>query len=670
MSLPQIARAVEPGDVLGYIQAKGWKVQKREQHKGGQQIVVDPCPLCGKRSKGPADRHFYIAEETGLWNTWCCQQSGNMISLRQRFGDLGGLRSVADVGRAEVDALAVRLLQLRGTTRANLPPRTSMDRYVARLWAGEAPSLGLTHLRRRGFDDVTVRKLSFGMVRRGYCEPCKGQTSLADGDLCPKCRKPAHHVREMLAIPYLVSGVLHNFKFRSLDEEKRFERWTGAPTVPWNVDSLDGAYRRVLMTEAELDGATLVQVGYNEVVSLAGATNDPDDELLDKLARFDEVVLAYDGDEAGTKACARLAEKLGKYRCRVVAWPAGMKDANECLQAGMTAQAIRGVIEASVAVATSPIKGIDAYAERLKDLKRQGRKLFGRESRWLVLNELLGGGWRDGELTVVTGDTGHGKSTWCVCAAWDQARGDGASGRVGVPTLVASFELMPELVAKKVAQMESGKAFADMTEVEIDASLAALAPSLWVFDRYGSMALADLCDVVEYGVRRHGLKFVVVDHLHFFLGTQDERDERRMIDGAMDRLVKLVKRLAIHVLLVVHPAKLRIDPRTGSAAKVEPNDLKGASSIKQGADNIVRVYLVPSDERPHGVGPCAEVATRKVRDDAGRVDAAVLSFDRASLRYEYDPMVAARFLEASKPRARKRRSGQSAAAFTVPPEKD
>ena len=649
---------VFPGDVESYIRSKGWAVSKIEKHKNGPQLVLEQCPLCGKKAKSKTDRNFYLDEGTGQWLTYCCEEKGNLFTLRQRMGDIG-VSPLGTVGKVAVDAFAARLAEMRGTNKdPNLPPVTSAPYYAKRLWGDDGKgSVGLAYLHGRGFEDETIRECGFGMARRGFCKKCEIQTSLRPDDGCPKCGEIVSNAHDMLAIPYIVNGRVRNFKFRSLAGEKRFERWTGAPTAPWGRDTLDGEHKRLLMCEAELDGGSLRQVGYPAVLSLGGASNDPDDETLDRIAMFDEIVLAYDNDEAGTKATARLAEKLGKFRCRTVVWPKGIKDANQCLQE-MGGKGLRGVVEASIAVATNPLKSVDSYIADLKAMKGQGQTLFGRPTRWLSVNELMGGGFRDGELTVVTGDSGDGKSTWCCCAAWDQA----TNAQSPVSVLIASFEVLPRIIARKLAQMDIGKSFAAMTEQEIETSLLRMASNVYLLDKHGRMAIGDLCDAVTYAVRRFSVKFVVVDHLHFFLEAGE--DERRSIETAVRRFSDLAHDLMVPVVLVVHPTKLRVVD--GRPTKVEMNDLRGAAAIKQDADNVIRVYKIPKATLPGNVGPCAEIATLKVRDDAGRTDATILAFDLDSLRYEFDAMTIQKILDASKSKKSSGRKKRSGGAETAP----
>ncbi len=249
-------------------------------------------------------------------------------------------------------------------------------------------------------------------------------------------------------------------------------------------------------------------------------------------------------------------------------------------------------------------------------------------------------GLRDGEITVVTGDTGFGKTTWTTAVAWDQARG--YEDREGVGVLIASFEIPVVDVCRKLTCMESDKSFRKpidggndpkaMTDGDFETAITKLADMrIFFVDQYGKIPLEDLRDAIEYGVRRYGLWLVVIDHLHFFLDC-DPRYERQMIDETMRALKEWALRLGIHIVIVVHPAKLRID---GSGATLPPglNDLKGSSEIKKTADNVIRVDRLRGAEIPKDMTPFALFCLLKVRSDFAVEGEFPLSFDTDSMRY-------------------------------------
>lgn len=617
-------------DVIEYISRKGWEIQKRESGRRGKQIVLAVCPLCGKTRKNRSDRNFYICEETGQWTTFCCDKKGNLITLKRELGDLDFM-TPGSFGTAESMRFASGIRAARGSTWAgfDLPPAGSAAHYHSRLVGGEVPG-ALEYLRgARKLTDATLEKFQLGVARRGYCASCERQTSLRidnGSSFCPWCDGAVDSFRELVAIPYVSDGRVVNFKFRSFDGEKRLEKWTGAPTTLFNEESLGGEYKRAVLLEGELDAITLDQVGVACAVATGGAGKQLEDEWIEKLAVFDDVLLGQDADEAGDKGAEKCAASIGKYRCRRIAWP--HKDANDCLQSGMTADEIRGVVDAAAGYGVDIVKPFSDFANELRGVKSMGDEILGTQTRWIDINRLIGG-FRNGEMTVVTGETSSGKTTWVTNIAWDMSRGDPSSARAPVGVLVASFESRTRDVARKFVHLEANDAFTKLSDDRFNSVVADLSSRhLFFVDQYGNIPLADLRDAIEYGVRRYGLWLVVLDHLHFFMEPSD--DERKQIDSTVRELKKWCVRLGIHMLLVVHPSKLRTIK--GVEQKVELNDLKGSSAIKQDADNVVRVYRERDQDRKDGRKP-AEIATLKVRSDLGYEGVALLDFDRRSLRY-------------------------------------
>lgn len=655
---------IQPGEVEDYIDRKGWDIQKRER----SELILKVCPLCGKTPKARSDRNFYINKDSGLWHTYCCDRKGNLFTLKKEMGDLDlAAPSFAGYGTKEAAMLTERIKKARGKTwdGYNLPRPDSETRYANRLWSGEAPG-ALDYLQQdRCLSEATLREFGFGVARRGKCPQCEETTSLGDGDVCPVCRCVVPNAREMIAIPHRVDGRVVNFKFRTFGSaEKFYGRWTDAPTVLFNADSLDGEFKQVILTEGEIDAVTISQLGYKQVVSTGSAQKRLDDDWVEKLALFDDVLIAYDADGAGDEGATKVAEALGRYRCKRVLFP--LKDVNDCLRAGITTEEIRACIDGAASYQVNAVKPFSAYADDLRELKRNGRVIFGRQTKWRGVNSIMGG-LRDGEVTVVTGDTGSGKTTWTTAVAWDQARGDGAE-RPPVGVLIASFEMPIRDTCRKLVCMESGSGFREVSEAELESAILTLSKlKLFFVDQYGTMPIADLRDAIEYGVRRHGLWLIVIDHLHFFLDCKPE-EERFHIDQTCRTLKAWALKLGIHIMLVVHPAKLRV--ANGKEQKVELNDLKGSSEIKKAADSVVRVWRPRGDDRNKDVPPFAEIATLKMRSEFGREDETVLSFDPDSLRYEYDPQSTEQAKKDAREKKKKRSKKKKADPAQAEPQQE
>jgi replicative DNA helicase len=229
------------------------------------------------------------------------------------------------------------------------------------------------------------------------------------------------------------------------------------------------------------------------------------------------------------------------------------------------------------------------------------------------LDKLLSG-WRAGEITVLSGRSGIGKSTLACFLSLVQA--------VDTAMLYLTFEVLPKNIVRKWISMLANKAFHKLSREEYVASRKRLARrSIWIADNYGMVQLEDVRKSVYDACNRHSVRFVVIDHLGHLvsMGKEDATKES-------GKIIRECKRwaldLGVHILLVAHLRK----PGVGDGSKARMEDLRGSSEIYQTSDNVALL------ERRDGQTDCI-VRIVKCRDDAGYEGKAELSFDPLSLRY-------------------------------------
>lgn len=220
---------------------------------------------------------------------------------------------------------------------------------------------------------------------------------------------------------------------------------------------------------------------------------------------------------------------------------------------------------------------------------------------------------------VVTHNT-----TWTTAALLNLAH-------QGAGVMVTSFEQEPIGTVQKLLRNAIG---GDFTNVSRDTRLAALQDladlPLWILDHYGHITPAKLVETIRYAKRRHGVGYFLVDHLGFLIDSEAP-DERRAIEAVVRALAIEAKRMQVTVFLVCHPHNTGRDHR-GRPNKVTARDLKGASAIRQDADDIIVVTaLPPTKDIPW---PRSEIVADKVRSDFGVSGGrAVLAFDPGSVTY-------------------------------------
>jgi len=178
--------------------------------------------------------------------------------------------------------------------------------------------------------------------------------------------------------------------------------------------------------------------------------------------------------------------------------------------------------------------------------------------------------------------------------------------------MLTSFEQEPIGTVQKLLRNEVG---GDFTQVEEETRRAALENlgrlPLWILDHYGHITPAKLVETMRYAQRRHGVRYFLVDHLGFMIDP-DAPDERRAIEAVIRALAIVAKQMGISIFLVAHPHNTKTDHK-GKAVPVTGRDLKGASAIRQDADDILIVsQLKPTTKVPW---PRAKIVADKVRSD-------------------------------------------------------
>ena len=130
--------------------------------------------------------------------------------------------------------------------------------------------------------------------------------------------------RGMIVVPELIAGRVHWLAGRAIapDAKLRFQALPG-PKPVLGLGNLHCSSELVIVTEGLFDWLTLASWGLPAVAALGT-------QGLDKVAHVlrgqPRVLIAFDSDEAGREAAARLRELLGERRSRVVHLPNGVSD--------------------------------------------------------------------------------------------------------------------------------------------------------------------------------------------------------------------------------------------------------------------------------------------------------------------------------------------------------
>ena len=415
----------------------------------------------------------------------------------------------------------------------------------------------------------------------------------------------------------------------------KYSRMKGGQTALYAPGGID-ASKTLIIVGGELDALSVWQAGWRNVASGSGGEGAWKDEWTRQLSECEDIVVIYDNDKAGRVGAENVINHLGKHRCRIGQWPESYKDANETLLGlgeDFNEETLKGIIDTSDQVKQEGLgQAADVWDEmeaRLKD----DEKVHGIQTGLRDFDDLLGG-FRWHEVTVVTGGTGGGKSTFVSQIALDIAK-------LGHGVLMSPFEIGKVAQLTKWVRQYHGQDPLDLTReqlVYLRAKFTGL--PLYQFRHDGGEIEPDvLRETLLFAYHRLGVRLFVIDHIHFLV---DEGDgEYAKLSAYMKMFVHLVLAQPVHVIVVAHPKGVNKGDRKGNDDDVvyQLSHIKGASSIKQGAFNGLSVYRRRTKNRennlPEGYGEAA-IVVLKCRSQYGNEGGCALRFNKRSERFEND----------------------------------
>lgn len=407
--------------------------------------------------------------------------------------------------------------------------------------------------------------------------------------------------RNLVFACYSPVGNLVNRSYRTLGEKKEVWQDKGCAPCLFGWHALpESAYssRTVLLCEGQIDAMTWAQWGVPALSIPNGSGQTWIEFEWENLAAFDHIYISFDMDGAGAENADRAIQRLGKHRCMIVVIPG--KDANDCLQTGYSDAEARKWVEQAK---PPQIKGLvlaHQLEQRLRQALRPRPDCF---TLPFLRNGSAGHGYfpRPAEVTVWTGVTGQGKSTFLdyfvisalVC---------------GHPVLLASMERKAEQSLARMMTSFFGKA---PQEEDIETFMAEVGHSLIFSDVVGYIGQEQLLEQMQFAQRRYGIEHCVIDSLMRIDGLEEEFVQQGKF---LNLLQEFAKNTGVHVHIVCHPRKMAEDGKPGKM------DVKGSSLIPNNADNIVAVCRNMEKERLRKDGQLTPMQNAMMYDAEIRVE--------------------------------------------------
>lgn len=415
----------------------------------------------------------------------------------------------------------------------------------------------------------------------------------------------------------------------------------------WGWQAIDEDARDIVICEGEIDAMTVAMLGYNALSVPQGAHADSPDgkinaanEWIDndweKLSQFERIRICMDNDEPGRAAALTLYNRLGVHRCEIVDIPKPAKDPNELFFDNP--EYIKNAIECAHGIDPVQLKRVIDFKQKLRDRLDGKSAYMGRDLPWNLGDYFK---IRNGELTVVSGYSGHGKTEWLndlllnLCIANKE--------RACIASLEVPIDRTLESLWKQCTGLKNDY---DKENYQIkglfDNAVELLDRLFFFYDCVDTAMIDDVIEVFSYAARRYGVKLFCLDSVMCVNVNEDDLDSVKKV---MQKLAKFCIQFDCHLFLVAH-AKKPNEKRPEDKYPPSKHDVSGSKAITDLAHNIIIVWRnVSKDERIQKAQMTGddwrEVAAendatfyvRKQRNGTGKLPSKAVWFDLPSRQF-------------------------------------
>ena len=176
-----------------------------------------------------------------------------------------------------------------------------------------------------------------------------------------------------------------------------------------------------------------------------------------------------------------------------------------------------------------------------------------------------------GEVTLVTGYSGHGKSAFlnqCMLGLMKQEK-----------TMIASFEMLPKATLGRMTQ-QTGEAKPNYEYIKD--FLSKLEHNLYLYDPEGETSADKVLEVVYYCAEKLGVKLMVIDSLMKCGINEDDLNKQKAF---ANKLAVAARDLNVHIFIVAHSRKTADE--NANASKF---DVAGSANLTNLVDNVISVH--------------------------------------------------------------------------------
>jgi len=414
---------------------------------------------------------------------------------------------------------------------------------------------------------------------------------------------------------------------RSRTDPDRFQT-EGNPRL-FGYDDVAGQ-EEIVLAGSETDKLSLEAAGISASASLVRSQSGQFKMgRLKPLATASRVVLAF--PEGSLHVTHYLAEKLGRHRCFRVDWPESCSTAYEVLDKYGKDRLLKVIKSARPAIPET----IGWFSDQLKD--RIDDRIF----RRIPVEEIEGvsTGWPEidkyyrpvrGDVTIVTGVPGSGKSEWLLSLALNMAE------QSGWRFLYFNFEAKSRDMLVKLLEKRLQCPY-DRISVEACIEQAEWLEKHFAFSRndFDSPSVDEVLEQAKMeAMCPEGLQGLIIDPYNYIerCGKFKADMETEFVKSMLSAVKRFAHEYKVHVWFVSHPAK-----SASPAERPSMYTIAGSANWFNKTDNgivIHRTYTpIGFNDEPIQTNQ-TEFVVEKIRNkEAGRLGQVKMSFDRKKSRY-------------------------------------
>ncbi len=368
-------------------------------------------------------------------------------------------------------------------------------------------------------------------------------------------------------------------------EQASPKEWSEADCKPilFGMKQCGSERKCLVFTEGQMDSLSVAEAGIKCAVSVPNGMNDfrwiP--YCWNWVCEFEEIVVFGDFERGRMSLLDEIRKRFpNKIRYVQEEDYKGCKDANDILRKHGR-EAVRRAVENA---AEQPVKQV----VELADVKRRDlRDVPKFKTGFQRLDSYLGGYFFGGQLIILTGKRGQGKSTvaneFCVSALRQEKKIFAYSGELPDWQYKSWIDFQiagPQNIVENIYQNGDVKRFITNSNQDLIENWYRGKFYLYDNNAVDDDELVDLVTTIEHSVMQYGIDLVIVDNLMTALDVDMAADEYRCQSKFVKKLSRLAKRLDVVVILVAHPRK-------NSFTKDENDAVSGSADITNAADIVM-----------------------------------------------------------------------------------